>query len=86
MPSKANNTIHKLMNTSLSSKRHPFIRSALEKNFKASASSKNPNETFTAFNQPPAWPSLFNKLGKKANNAKGSASASENANMPTSGP
>ena len=79
-------TIQRAMNTSLSRMRQPFTRSALDKNFKARASSKKPRETFTAFNQPPAFPSIFMLPGKNANNAKGKANAIENPSIPNKGP
>ena len=79
-------TIHKLKNISLSSILQPCERSALDKNFKARASSRKPKVTFTAFSHPPAFPKTFNFPGKKAKKAKGNASANEKPNMPISGP
>ena len=49
--------------------------SALDKNLKASANSKNPSTTFTLFNQPPDFGSVFNHAGKAANNPNGIAKA-----------
>src|SRR5690625_1175705 len=60
--------------------------SALERNFKARASSRRPRTTFTAFNQPPAFPILFSQLGKIANKAKGMAKATEKPSIPMRGP
>ena len=79
-------TIHKLRNTSRSNNLHPLERSALDKNFNANANSKKPSVTFTALSQPPDFPKIFSFPGKNAKNAKGKASASENPNIPTSGP
>ena len=46
-------------------------KSALDKNFNASASSINPSTTFTVFSQLPLLGNEFNHCGKSANNAKG---------------
>ena len=79
-------TTQQAIKTSRSNSLQPFAKSALDKNLSASANSKKPSVTFTAFNHPPAFPSTFNLEGKKANKAKGYASANENPNMPVSGP
>ena len=73
------------INSSLSRKCPRTTKSALERNLKAKASSKNKN-TFTVFNHPPDFGNEFNHPGKAANNAKGSANASENPNIPIKGP
>ena len=62
-----------------------YKRQALERNLKAKASSKKPKNTFTVFNHPPDFGNEFNHPGKAANNAKGSANASENPNIPIKG-
>src|SRR5688572_33226946 len=51
------------------------------KNFNAKASSKNPNVTFTAFNQPPDLGMLLIISGKNAKNVNGNANASEYENI-----
>ena len=59
---------------------------ALDANFKASANSKNPRVTFTAFNQPPDCGNEFNQPGKAANNPNGKANAKAKPNIPQNGP
>src|SRR6476620_381796 len=63
------------INTSLFKNPHCFTRSALERNFIAIATSRNPNTTFTEFSHPPDFGSDCNQLGNIANTVKGSASA-----------
>ena len=48
--------------------------------------SRNPNTTFTEFNQPPDFGRVFNQPGNAANKPNGSAKANENPPMPTNGP
>src|SRR5919112_684760 len=55
------------------------------RNLSASISSTKPNTTFTVFSQPPERGRLFSQEGKMANKVNGSAKASENPNMPTTG-
>ena len=69
------------------SKKWPWTtKSALDKNLKASASSKNPRKTLTVFNHPPDLGSELSHPGNAANNPNGSASAKEKPNIPTKGP
>src|SRR5690606_41049785 len=58
----------------------------LDKNLKAKASSKNPRDTFTVFNQPPDFGISFKKAGKRAKIINGIARAIEKPNMPIAGP
>src|SRR5690606_7907760 len=60
-------------------------KSALDKNLKAKANSKNPKETLTVFIQPPERGNEFNQPGNTANNINGKAKANENPNIPTTG-
>ena len=69
---------HKAKNVSLFIKPHCSTKSAFERNLIANAISKNPNTTFTVFNQPPDFGRDFNQLGNAANNANGKPSASPN--------
>ena len=73
-------------NNSRSSKCHCITISAVDKNFKAKANSKNPRVTFTVFNQPPEEGKEFNQPGKAANRVNGIASARAKPNIPTAGP
>ena len=73
-------------NNSRSSKCHCITISAVDKNFKAKANSKNPRVTFTVFNQPPEEGREFNQPGKAANRVNGIASARAKPNIPTAGP
>ena len=73
-------------NNSRSSKCHCITISAVDKNFKAKANSKNPRVTFTVFNQPPEEGKEFNQPGKAANRVNGMASARAKPNIPTAGP
>ena len=57
-------------------------KSALDKNFKASASSKNPKITFTVFSHPPDLGSELIIPGNKANKAKGKPKAIPNPAIP----
>ena len=67
---------------SLFNKPQCFTKSALERNLKASASSKKPNTTFTEFNQPPDFGNELSQLGNSANKAKGIANAKPNPPIP----
>ena len=58
----------------------------MERNLNARANSRKPKNTLTVFNQPPDFGNEFNHPGKAANNANGSANASENPNIPMKGP
>src|SRR5687767_13586371 len=71
------------MNTSLFNKPHCFTRSALEKNFTASANSKNPRTTFTSVIQPPDRGNDCNQWGNIANKANGNPRAKPNPAAPT---
>ena len=57
-------------------------KSALDKNLKARANSKNPRETLTVFNQLPDLGNLAIHLGKFAKTAKGSDKAKPNPTIP----
>src|ERR1700744_1772787 len=57
-------------------------RSALEKNFRARASSTKPRTIFTDVSQPPDLGNRFSQPGKRAKTAKGSASARPKPPMP----
>ena len=72
-------------NTSLSSRCNCKTKSALDKNLNAKANSKNPNTTFTVFNQPPDFGNEFNQPGNIAKSINGRAKANENPNIPTIG-
>src|SRR5450631_1532409 len=58
-------------------------KSALDRNFKASASSRKPNTILTEFSQPPDFGREFIHPGNKANRAKGNARAKPKPPMPT---
>src|SRR5690554_662460 len=75
--------IHIPIKTSLLMKPQFSTKSALDKNLNANPNSKNPRTTFTVFNQPPLFGSLFNQFGNIANNANGNANASPNPDIPT---
>ena len=75
-------TIHKAINTSLLSNPQCSTKSALDKNLKAKASSRNPKTTFTVFNHPPDFGNEFNQFGNRANKANGNANASPNPPIP----
>ena len=79
-------TIHNTKKTSLSNHPQCQTKSAEDKNFKAKASSKNPKQTFTLFNQPPDLGMLLRKPGNIADNVNGSAKARAKPNIPTAGP
>ena len=64
---------------------HLYARSATDKNFRASASSKNPNTTFTEFNHPPDFGILSSQEGNLANNENGIAKATAKPNIPIAG-
>src|SRR5690554_2911421 len=70
------------MNNSRLISPQPSTKSALDKNFRAKATSKNPNTTFTVFNHPPDLGSEFNQLGNRAKRAKGSAKATPKPPIP----
>ena len=57
-------------------------KSALDKNLKASANSKNPSTTFTVVIQPPDFGNEFNQAGNMANKANGSANAKPKPTIP----
>ena len=63
------------INTSRFKRSQWATRSALDKNLKAKANSKNPRITLVVFNQPPELGIDFNQFGNKANKVKGSAKA-----------
>ncbi len=71
------------MNISLFNNPHCFTRSALERNFTAMASSRNPKTTFTVLSQPPDFGNDCNQPGNIANKAKGKAKARPNPASPT---
>src|SRR5438128_2259856 len=73
------------MKTSLSRILQPLSRSALLKNLSASASSRKPNTTFSAFCQPPLLVKDFTIEGKNAKTAKGNANPKPKPNIPTTG-
>ena len=64
---------------------HPQTRSALLRNFRAAASSRNPMTTLTALSQPPLLGRALRPWGKRARKKKGSAKAAEKASMPRIG-
>src|SRR5690606_9419426 len=72
-------------NTSRSNQCFCSTKSAFDKNLKANANSKNPNETFTVFIHPPERGIEFNQPGNMANNINGNAKANEKPNIPTNG-
>ena len=74
------------INNSLSNQCFCKTKSALDKNLKAKANSKNPNDTLTVFNHPPDFGNEFIQPGNMANNIKGNAMADEKPNIPTIGP
>src|SRR5688572_31450321 len=61
---------------------HCLTRSALEKNFTASASSTNPKTTFTSVIHPPDFGSDCSQFGNIAKSANGSPSANPNPAAP----
>ena len=63
------------INTSRFKRSQWATRSALDKNLKAKANSKNPRITLVVFNQPPELGIDFSQFGNKANKVKGSAKA-----------
>src|SRR6056300_1380702 len=60
--------------------------SAVERNFNAKASSKNPKTTFTVFIHPPDLGKDCSHPGKAAKSIKGKLKAREKPNMPMAGP
>src|SRR4051812_40792664 len=86
MPNKPKTTIQITRKISRVTMCACTTRSALDKNFMASASSKKPSTTFTELSQPPDFGRELSQPGKAANNPNGSARASEKPNMPKNGP
>src|SRR5690606_30193263 len=80
-----NTAIQIAKNTSLSSQCFCNTKSALDKNLNAKANSRNPNDTFTVFIQPPERGKVLSQPGNIANSIKGKANASEKPNIPISG-
>src|SRR5574344_889463 len=78
-------TIQRKMKNSLSRMCHPYAISATERNFRAKASSMNPNVALRTFIQLPDFGADFNKEGNRANSVKGIAKAMEKPNIPTVG-
>ena len=72
-------------NTSLSNKCNCKTKSALDKNLKAKANSRNPKTTFTVLSHPPDLGKECNQLGNKAKSMNGKAKANENPSIPTIG-
>lgn len=70
--------IHSPINTSLFKRNVLETKSALERNFNASATSIKPNTTFTVFIQPPDFGNDCNACGNKASNPKTIAHARPN--------
>ena len=62
----------------------PALRSAMLKNLRPSANSKNANTTFTVFNQLPDF-RLLSTLGNMANSVNGNAKPTAKPNMEISG-
>src|SRR5690554_2935015 len=60
-------------------------KSALDRNLKANANSRNPKNTFTVLSHPPDFGREFIQPGKAANKPKGNAKANEKPNIPTNG-
>ena len=60
----------------------PCTISALDKNFRAKASSTKPSDTFTCCNHPPDLGSLLRTFGKKDNTPKGNAKAVPKPTIP----
>ena len=58
-------------------------KSAFDKNLKANANSKKPNDTLTVFNHPPDFGNVFIQPGNIANNINGKANADEKPSIPT---
>src|SRR4051794_37776774 len=77
--------IHMESTTLRVKKFHRQIRSTLEMNFMAAASSRKPIATFTEFIHPPALGSCDNSCGARASTKNGSAKTVENTSIPTSG-
>ena len=80
-----NTPIHMAINNSLSNRWASTTRSALDRNLKAKANSKNPRTTLTVFSHPPDFGNEFIHPGNAANKPKGSASAREKPNIPIKG-
>src|SRR5690606_841015 len=85
-PISPNIVIHNAKNTSLSKNCQLYAKSTLERNFNASASSRNPNTTFTLFSHPPDFGKDFSIEGNMANSTKGTARANQNPSIPMAGP
>ena len=65
----------------------PRVKSTIDKNLKAKATSNKPKFTFTFSNQPPDLGKPFNHCGNNANKVNGKAKAIENiAEKPTNEP
>ena len=62
------------------------MRSALDKNLNAKATSTKPKVTFTSSIQLPDFGNDFNIVGNSANKPKGNANATAKPNMPIVGP
>ena len=77
--------IQRARNVSRSSRCQPYAKSATERNFKAKASSRKPNVTFTTLSQPPLLGALLSHVGKRAKRVNGNANARAKPNMPTVG-
>ncbi|MNR10990.1 hypothetical protein D3C85_1272670 [compost metagenome] len=77
--------IHNARKISLSNHSQCQTRSAAERNFNASASSRNPRQTFTLFNHPPDLGIALKKPGKIADKVKGRARAKAKPNIPIAG-
>ena len=81
--------INKKMATQMAKKISRFnspackTKSALDKNLKAIANSKNPNTTFTLLSHPPDFGNALSHEGNKANNPKGNPNPKPNPAIPT---
>ena len=65
--------------------RHPYAKSATERNFSAKASSRKPNVTLMTFIQPPDLGIDFSHDGNRANSVNGNAKAMAKPNIPIAG-
>jgi len=65
--------------------RHPYAKSATERNFSANANSRNPSVTLITFIQPPDLGIDFNQDGNSANKVNGNAKAMANPSIPIAG-
>ena len=73
---------HIIIKTSLFKKFHSPIKSALDKNFRANANSKNPRVTFKVFIQPPDLGIFLINLGKNDKIEKGTPKANPKPSIP----